>query len=112
MDDIDTKLRLYLHEHNNELRFVPLVACENCTYGHMDEEFEKIIVELRELYPSITVDKDLPLANTRGDMLRETHPNLREPVFMHIAHSKSTDEDFNEHLTKAKDVLVLEIENL
>ena len=98
-DNIYKPIIDYLDKVNWKLEFQPIKACENCTYGHFDEDFEKLLLDLRQEYPSLCQDKDLPLDNKQHAHLREE--GIREPIFMHMAHSRSNNEELNKFLLEA-----------
>lgn len=79
------------------------MASVNCTYGHFDAEFEKIVTEARAACPFLSADHNLPL---------EKHPHLPQdtPVIFHIAHSRSTSTTFNEQMKNDAAVLQMVVE--
>src|ERR1700690_2973078 len=44
----------------NRLTFTVVKPCENCSYGHLDGEFETIVQEARQQFP-FCIEKNLPL---------------------------------------------------
>lgn len=96
------ELIVHLASVDWKLNFTITKACENCTYGHFDEAFEKIIIAAREKYP-LCVEKNLPL---------HLHPDVPQnrPIMFHIAHSRSTDEALNKLLKKPGETLALKID--
>lgn len=99
--EIYTKLKNYLAKTDSKLKFTIVKACENCTYGHFDKEFEEIIANARTAYP-LCAEKDLPLT---------LHPELPtdRTVMFHIAHSRSTDLKFNHFLKQKGAVLDINV---
>jgi hypothetical protein len=95
---IDNRIREFLTKKKWSIGFKIVKACENCTYGHMDDDFEKLLLELREQYPDICVDKNLPLVGQHEHLKKMTH----EPVFLHVSHSRSNSEQFNDFMSKGK----------
>lgn len=104
INDLYEKLRIYLEKVKWKMNFRIIKACENCTYGHFDDEFENIIKNTRLAYP-LCDEKNLPL---------NLHPELPQDdvIMFHIAHSRSTDESFNQALKKHNNLLLLQIEPL
>ena len=86
----------YLNKCKWKLEFIPVKACENCTYGHFNEEFEQLLLDLRKKYPTLCQDKDLPLDTEQHSHLRSE--GVREPIFMHMSHSTSKNEELNKFL--------------
>jgi hypothetical protein len=98
------RLSAIVTEKQGRLTFRVVKACENCTYGHFDEEFEAAVVQARK-ETVFCADKNLPL---------EKHTELPQdvPIMFHIAHSRSIDASFNERLKVPGAVLALQVELL
>ena len=98
---IDEEIREWLEEHDWKLTFQPVKACQNCTYGHFDESFEDLLQDLRLRY-ELCEEKNLPLGpeNPENANVAENVKagKIREPIFIHISHSRSSNEEFNEYL--------------
>jgi len=92
----------YLEAHDWKVAFTVVKVCENCTYGHMDEAFEEVLLSFRNAL-KLCCKKDLPLDDPRHMHLTEGDVVVvKEPVFLHISHSRSSDEKFNTFLQTAE----------
>lgn len=101
-DIINKFIIKYLEMHNWTLTFRPIKACENCTYGYFDENFENLILGLRDKY-KLCCDKDLPICESSShESLLELPEVNRLPIMSHISHSRSNDETFNSFMQQAK----------
>ena len=105
MSEIYQKIKQFFADRENVLQFNILKKRPSCAYGRFDDQFEQLILSLREQYPLLSCEKDMPRAD---------HPELSDdvfatPVFAHIAHSKSTDNDFNSFMRTEGNVLTIEI---
>jgi hypothetical protein len=88
-DEIDNQIRNFIHAKGDRLVFTILRACTNCTYGRFDDDFEKLILDLREKYPEICHDKDLTLDDPKHvDLHDKVLWNEKNPIFHHI-HGRS-----------------------
>lgn len=88
-DKIVKRIKDLIIEKGNVLTFTILRACTNCTYGRFDDDFEKLILCLRDEYPVICKDKDLTLGDPKH---QELHTLVcwdeKNPIFHHI-HGRS-----------------------
>ena len=86
---IDKGIRKYLHQHGGKVTFTIFKACENCTYGRFEEEFEDLILGYRATNEGIYRGKDLPLNDPKHQHLKqEVVWNEEHPIIFHV-HSKS-----------------------
>ena len=95
---INERVQQYLENHNWKLNFTPIKACENCTYGHFDEEFEDLILEIRKEYSCINNNHDLSPSTQHAHLANE---HCKFPIFAHISHSRGTNTELTEFLQKA-----------
>ena len=95
---INLRLKKYLEEHNWTLTFTPWKACENCTYGHFDVEFENLICQIRREYPQMDTGHDLSFDGQHAHLVAE---GCRRPVLAHISHRRGTNEKLSEFLRAA-----------
>jgi hypothetical protein len=94
---VNEQIKGWLDTHNWKLTFKPIRACENCTYGYFDEEFELLLLKLQKEY-SLCQEKELPVETEQHKDVLDMPFVTRFPIFMHISHSRSSDKKFNEYL--------------
>eukprot|EP01128_Nolandella_sp_AFSM9_P010026 TRINITY_DN6779_c0_g1_i1.p1 TRINITY_DN6779_c0_g1~~TRINITY_DN6779_c0_g1_i1.p1 ORF type:complete len:209 (-),score=26.13 TRINITY_DN6779_c0_g1_i1:80-706(-) len=93
-ESIDAALKGYLDSNDWKLSFTIVRACGHCTYGHMDAGFESLVLRYRSQYP-LCAEKDLDLEDHHADLVDH---GVEGPVFLHISHSRSNSEEFNEFM--------------
>lgn len=106
MQIIWLEMTKFFAKRKQKLNFNILKKRPSCGYGRLDDDFEQVgqrclqqfnkresqlIRSFRDRFPTLSTEKDMP---------RTDHPELPDelfakPIFAHIAHSKSTNEDFN-----------------
>lgn len=100
MIEIFTSLSEYFEKNGNTLTFKIVKIGNNCTYGHFDQGFEDIITKYRSLH-ALNTEKDLPL---------DQFPDLPDiPVMFHIAHSRSTDSNFDKFMKNEDNILEINV---
>lgn len=92
---IDSEIRDFIIQNFGcVLTFTIIRVCTNCTYGRFDQDFEKLILSLREKHKNfVSRKKDLPLSDPKHiDLHDKILWDESHPIIHHI-HGRSQTND-------------------